>query len=284
MSQEQSKNNIIDKLKKVQTAEYILAKRYADAFWIFQIILLCSAVVFAIYPLDILVCTITVFVATVLDALLSYKSDKHKSNAENDKRKYEFSDAFGILPSKLDLASLECDVSENTLSRVSNELLEGVAYYTMEQEGDKRALEALRESAWFSSKLANMCKNLLWVALLLTLGLAYIFVTYFVEYGESVATARMASKIVSVILLFIISKGLLSNLLGYCNFAKICENILSSAEKMLGQEKTERIYVIMLMSEYQLYRAQAPMIPTLLWEKKRKKLNGIWVNLYSAKK
>lgn len=284
MNQEQSKNDIIDKLKKIQTAEYILAKCYAGAFWIFQIILLCSAVVFAICPLDILVCTITVFVAAVVGALLSCKSDKHKSNAENAKRKYEFSDAFGILPSKLDLASLECDVSENTLSRVSNELLEGVAYYTMEQEGNKRALEALRESAWFSLKLANKCKNLLLVALLLTLGLAYIFVTYFAEYGESVATARMASKIVSVILLFIISSGLLSNLLGYYNFAKICENILSSAEKMLGQEKTERIYVIMLMSEYQLYRAQAPMIPTLLWKKKRKKLNGIWVNLYSAKK
>lgn len=280
MSQEQPKNDINDKLKKFQTAEYILAKRYAAAFWIVQIILLCSAVVFAIYPLDILVCTITVFIAAIVVAFLSYKSDKHKSNAEKAKRKHEFSDAFGILPSKLDLASLECDIPENTISRVSNELLEGVAYYTKEQEGGKRALEELHESAWFSLNLANNCKNFLGVALLLILVFAYIFGTYFAEYGESVASAKMASKIVSVILLFIISSGLLSNLLGYYNFAKICDNITSSAEKMLDQEKAERIYVIMLMSEYQLYRAQAPMIPTFLWRKNRKRLNEIWKNLY----
>ena len=284
MSQEQPKNDIIDKLKKFQSAEYILAKRYAAAFWISQIILLGAAVVFVVYPLDILVCTITGFVSALIVAFCSYKSDKHKSNAENAKRKHEFSDAFGILPYKLDLASLECNIPENTLSSVSNELLEGIAYYTKEPEGDKRALEELCESAWFSFEFANKCKNFLGVISLLIGVLVYILGSYFAEYCESVATVKMASKIVSAILLFIISSGLLYNFSGYYNFAKICEKIASSAERMLDQEKIERIYVIMLMSEYQLYRAQAPLIPTFLWKKKRKRLNEIWENLYSSKK
>ena len=269
---------VIDNLKTLQSARFAQAKKWSIALWAIEGGLLFFAIFLIFFPLDFFSNPTIVLFCALLTGYVRYKVDEYKANAEYIKRLNEFADGFDIIPSQHELASLEDSISEKSVNSVTNEIKEGVEYYTSEQPGARRALKNLAESAWFTWSLSKKCFHFLCAVLVLVLIMAYLLFSVYTEYAAKTENIKLGSHLVSAILLFIVSTGILHSCLGFCHFANECEEIKKDAFDMLEKPDIEKTDAIMLLSKYQLIRSQAPMIPTFMWKISRHRLNKIWSN------
>jgi len=211
-------------------------------------------------------------------AYLATQAAKHRSLAESLKRQHELADGFGKAPSCAQLADTKHALGELLSDEVDAQLRPGITYSSEAENGAHRLLENLIESAWFSKHLASWCSKRLCAVFAVSLVLSVSILLWCVGHlnNPSVTLEAAASKLVSATLLFMLSVGLIRTWLSFSRFAGKSQVNEQQAAAQLQHNKSDNLEALRLLTEYQLARATAPMIPTWVWRYRKEKLNHDW--------
>ena len=145
-----------------------------------------------------------------------------------------------------------------------------------ETEGPRRALQNLKESAWWSKQLARQMGRISLVATSLAV-LGTIFVLLIaVQTIQDLTLLSTISRFVIASLLAFLSVGVARLTWNYYNFGVKAETYENRAKSLLDSGELSEIEAVKLWQEYHLARGSAPMWPTLLWRLSRHRLNELW--------
>lgn len=207
---------------------------------------------------------------------LQWRSDVIKGSAESLKRKLEYHNAFGWAITGYEMAQYLLQVPRKSIQRLPREG-EGEPYFASTQGiGPTRALENVRESAWWSKnqaeRLGHICFGITALAFLVALAI----LLFAVQAVDDPSARSGIGRIVTATITFVVSFGLIRLALGYAGFAKAAARVVESAEQALGAGGGEMIQAIKLLHDYQLARASAPLLPTWYYNRIRGHLNRLW--------
>jgi hypothetical protein len=263
-------------MEKLVNAAYLLAKRWAG------VVVVLQAVLYLVGVLAVFVLFLTLsypWIAlplALVGAWVSGRASKFKGAAETLKRQHEHWAAFGQAPSNRQLADWRVDLPDQIRADLDRLLREGITYSSEKPVGPLRALENLAESAWFSKHLARSCATGLCIifAVSLALAVSLLLLSATTLAGSSVGIA--AAKCVSATLLFLISVGTLRSWLAYHRFSQKAGEIDAEACRLSAEGDPDPCEAYRLLTEYQIARASAPLIPTFVWRWRQRRLNENW--------
>ncbi len=228
-------------------------------------------------------------VAAAILAFLRMRTNFLKGVAESLKRAHEFLDGFGIRPSATLLADLTATRKDHLPAAAMSELNKGLQFASGSPVGAKRALENIQESAWWSKSGAARARNLLLivfavvlVASIVTLNALNLHIDKQMLQPSGDFKAA-AARVVSSTLLCIFSLGLLPGIWGFHRFSIKAAEVDSECDRRLSNSQLTEVEALRIVSEYQIARASAPMIPTCVWAWKRDKMNAAF-DRYKARK
>lgn len=220
---------------------------------------------------------------------LLWWSDCWKSAAQGLHRKLDLEDSFGWSITKKELADY--------LARFTGKLdplcgkAKGSYFASQEPAGTKRALQNLRESAWWSMHLGESMGWVFALLILLIIGGSIFLLNVSIitipltpaqtpPTNGGLAPLEVVNagviKIVTSVLLFIISYGLLKLAVGYFSFASQSRQIREKAEALQDSDCSDQVAAIKLWQDYHLARGAAPLLPNWIWKAREKKLNSLF--------
>jgi hypothetical protein len=217
-------------------------------------------------------------VSTMVLAVVKFNTDDLRGKAERLKRAYEFADSFGEGVAKKLLAEIDVSSPRHLSSTDLVELSRGVVFASATEQGPRRALENLQESAWWSNQNARLTAHILCsiAALIFTSALIILIVVTVAPGPHDLSLEASVGRIVASTLLCVFSLNLIQTVIKLYRFAAKAGAIDDEAEHRLDQTSSNPIDTMRLLSEYQIARASAPMIPTFIWKLRAEKLNGVW--------
>jgi hypothetical protein len=265
-----------DDLKPLSQAYYELAKRW---WWwsigckLFVFIVGLTSTLLVIFPIY------APFLAATLEIVSEiclWRSDTIKDSAEALRRKLDARESFGWSISNAELSDLYIK-TPNSLHKLAPRETQGENYFASQLPvGEKRALENIQESAWWSKHLSGkMFQYCLIISLFI---LAIILATLIVCIQTSSskdALINIARIVTSTLMLFFIL-GLFRRIIGYYQFSQKAAEIESKIEILLNTQNITESDAIKIMHEYQLARSSSPLIPSFIWKQMRGKLNIMW--------
>ena len=212
-------------------------------------------------------------------ALLSAKEEKLKSIAETLKRQHEYWQGLGVPPARGLLAELQVRAPGSLTKEIENLLREGLTFSSVKSCGPERALENLSESSWFTKELAAWCGDRLREVFIGSVLVAVIVLLVIASSVGAGTTSTGIAKCVASSLAFLMSVGVLRSWLAYERYSREAGEIEAEAQRLLKAAPVNAFDAQRLLAEYQLVRASAPAIPTLVWSRRRDKLNRAWNEL-----
>lgn len=149
-------------------------------------------------------------------------------------------------------------------------------FASTQMPGQRRAVENVRESAWWSKHIAA-CAGLVCVfATALLLLPAILTAVVVLPSIQGMATGVAVSRVASGFFLLLPTLGLARLSHSYYDFSSKASGIEGQASALLDHAEIEEAQAVRLMTEYHLARATAPMLPTLIWKLKQGRLNRVW--------
>ncbi len=148
-------------------------------------------------------------------------------------------------------------------------------FASTEVAGSSRALDNLQESSWWSKHLARRMGHLTFG---ITIGLTVASLTVLlisINSVQSFDTLTSIGRVVTSGLILILSLGLVRLTVGYYHFGKKAEQSEREAIRLLTSDSDE-LAAVKAWHEYYVSRAEAPLIPSLLWRYMNKDLNELW--------
>ena len=204
-----------------------------------------------------------------------WRSDDFKGTAEKIKRQLEEHDGFGWNISESDLANVMAECPKRFLATLSHEQLAGSVFASGTGKGPRRAVENLRESAWWSKHLAKItATGLKLIILILFVGAISALLVSIKTVADRAVLANIA-KVVTSTLVLGFSLGLLRLLQSYLVFSQKAGDAEQKGERLL-KEEVEAVDAVRVLSSYQMARASAPLLPTFVWKLNKDRLNNIW--------
>lgn len=255
---------------------FTLAKRWAKFSFICKLVGFLVGVLTVMIPLVPTYAPVLVFVLAILADWLAWRSDNYKGIAEALLRKLDGHDSFGWALSKAELSDLLMRSPLRVNKLVVAKALSGEYFASKEPPGTKRALENLQESAWWSKHLSERMGNYYLVGTCLLVGIAILVLLISVQAIDNTQTLSSLGRVVTSALTLVFSLNLFRSVLGYQNFSTKAGQIEKVVENLLVSQGVQESEAIKLMSEYQLIRASAPLIPTWLWNRMENELNATW--------
>jgi hypothetical protein len=255
---------------------FTLAKRWARFSFISKLIGFLVGVLTVTIPLVPTYAPVFVFVLAVLADWLAWRSEAYKGIAEALLRKLDGHDSFGWALSKAELSDLLMRSPLRVDKLVVAKALSGEYFASKEPPGTKRALENLQESAWWSKHLSERMGNYYLIGTCLLVCIAILVLLISVQTIDNTQTLSSLGRVVTSALTLVFSLNLFRSVLGYQSFSIKAGQIEKFAENLLVSSGIQESEAIKLMSEYQLIRASAPLIPTWLWNRMENELNATW--------
>jgi hypothetical protein len=207
----------------------------------------------------------------------AWRSDRAKSIAETLLRKLDYRDALGWEISRAELSDVLARSSGKLRRRIPPEDHGENYFASSESVGPVRALQNLQESAWWSKHLAEKTgRYTLAGTTVATLGSLLILVTT-VGTLQNFEVLASVGRVVTAVLMFAVSLGLVRLTLGYYDFGQRAHRTEQRATEFLRGGCTE-IDAIKLYNDYHLDRAVAPLVPDRVWKWTRDQLNELWDN------
>jgi hypothetical protein len=230
-------------------------------------------------------------ILAALSEFLQWFSDRWKGAAQQLHRKLDFENSFGwqITDREMKdfLARYAGDIDSFSVPSKGNFFASG------EQPGPRRAVENLRESAWWSMHLSE---TMWWIfitaIILIFFGCIFLLNISVQNFSEATTTtasqvgrssgaqpAGVSASVVKVVtstVLFIFSYGLFKFATGYFSFSHKSRQIADKAEGVLGNGAIDEVQAIKLWQDYHLARDAAPLVPNWIWKLREKKLNRVW--------
>ena len=252
------------------------AKRWAGANIILQGVLFILGVVAFFWPFLTLSYPWLAVPMTLIGAEVVRRASDFKVLAEEAKRLHELAAGFGIQPSGCQLADLRQNL-KNELSAEQEALLKkGITYASAEPVGPRRTLENLCESAWFTKHLANRCAAWVQWTFIGSLVTAISLLLWLVGSHASNGGTELGAQSIAATFTFLISVGTIVSWVEYLKLSHKAKDIDAEAERLLASETPSAFQVHCLLTEYQVARASAPLIPTWIWKLYRESLNNDW--------
>lgn len=209
----------------------------------------------------------------VASLICASKSAEARGDAENLKRHLEGWTHFGEPISGRKLADFQQKTPKGLPPEVDALLTEGNRFASHQQPGAKRAAENISESAWFSHHLAKWCASaLLWTLLCAGVG-SVALLLYSTEKFAELSSRVYATKVVSAVLVFLMTGAAWKSWQSFGSFSGKAKEVDTAAAELASEDAPEEAAVRRLLTEYQLARAKAPLIPTWVWKLKQKSLN-----------
>lgn len=212
----------------------------------------------------------------LLGAWMSGRAAKFKGMAERAKRQHEYLAGFGVAPSGGMLADLRVGLANELPAETDRLLRQGITYSSGKPPGVARVLENLCESGWFTKHLADWCACTLRALFLATVGIAVVLLLFSATSLSGTPVGIVAAKFVAATMIFLISIGTLRSWLAYAALSQKAGDIDAEADRLLAAGKLDAFEAQRLLSEYQLSRASAPLVPTWVWRLRRETLNKHW--------
>ena len=211
----------------------------------------------------------------ILSEFLQFLSDRYKCIAESLRRKLDFFASFGWKISAKEVSDILLKLPLSLQKKIST--LPEEKYFMSETEvGPLKSFENLEESAWWSKHLSkitlNFCLLIIFVVVLLSGVTLYVSINCNLDQQY----IPKVSKIVTSSIMVLFSIGLFKTAMGYFKFHTKSEQIDGCLSDKIKSAMHFVPDCIKLWSEYHVARASAPLIPTIIWEKNKERLNHLW--------
>lgn len=263
-------------LETLVNRAYDRAKRWAGALLILQSGLFLAGVLAIFWPAWTLTYPWLAVPLALVGAWISARASKFKGMAEGAKRQHEYVAGFGVKPSLRELANLRQSLKNQLSPEADNLLKLGITYASEESCGPRRTLENLSESAWFTKHLATHCVHWVATTFIVTLVIAISLLLWSAAEVTGIAAGAAAAKSLAATFTFLISVGSIRSWVGYAKLERIADKIDGDASTMLATADPSTFEVQRLLTEYQVTRASAPLIPTWIWKVHRNSMNEDW--------
>lgn len=255
---------------------FTLAKRWARFSLVCKLAGFLVGVLTVLLPLVPAYAPVLVFMLAMMADWLAWRSDTHKGIAEAWLRKLDGRDCFDWAISGAELSDLLMRSPSKVDKLVIAKALSEEYFASKEPPGTTRALENLQESAWWSKHSSERMRNYYLAGTCLLVASAVLVLLISVQAIDNKQTLSSLGRIVTSVLTLVFSLNLFRSVLGYHNFSVKAGQIEKSTENLLASQGVQESEAIKLMSEYQLARASAPLIPTWLWNRMEGELNATW--------
>jgi hypothetical protein len=275
MEESQAQTHAAREIRGVLSAYFSRAKLWWAGSLIAQVLAILGGAA------TVLMSETSLGLALVLGAISSlascglWRGERFRDRAESLLRHTEFEDGFGW---RLDPKLLSDALSEATsLERLAQRRIQEqrTFYASRRAPSPQRALDNLRESAWWSEHLSNFMGRVTAVG-----GGALLVVCLWSLLVAGISVGSMSPLALSNIVTAVVSLAFTGNTIrlpvDYFSFAAAARSFDRRASDLLrNPEPTERD-ALRLLHEYQFERARAPLIPTWAWRLRREALNAIW--------
>jgi len=265
-----------DDLQPLSQAYFELAKKW---WWLsigckfFVFIVGLTSTLLVIFPIY------SPFLAAILEIaseICLWRSDTIKDGAEALRRKLDVRDSFGWSISNTELSDLYIRTPDS-LRKLAPRETQGENYFASQiPVGEKKALENIQESAWWSKHLsAKMFQYCLVTSLSLLAIILGTLIVCIQTLSSRDALINIGRIVTSTLMLFFIL-GFCRRVIGYYEFSQKASQIESRIEVLLNTQNVTESDAIKIMHEYQLARSSSPLIPSFIWKQMRGKLNVMW--------
>jgi hypothetical protein len=233
---------------------------------------------FSAKPIPFIVAVFTLFAE-----LSWYRSEAIKSRGQWLRRKLDLQDSLGWEMSGAEFSDLIIRCPASVKSRARSDGSNEPYFASKEQPGPARAIHNVMESAWWSKHLSErMSQICLGVLIVGAIG-AIAMLIVAVQAVDDRDTRSSIARVVTALLMFLLSIGVIKLGLSYSGFAKTAGRIEEAANSLDQSGHADLTGAIKIMCEYHIARAVGPIIPTWIWRRRRDELNATWER-YRAKK
>lgn len=214
--------------------------------------------------------------AAYLAFLFRLASDRLGRRGEAAHRAFEWIESLGIAPSARELADIEDDVPWYVMA-MANRIDVAEPYYASTlAESPGRAVTNTYESAWWTARLAiDMVRVETLKFGAFALGGLLVLRAAGVAAGRPGGAAKSTIELGSAMILFLITQGPLRRIIDFVALRDGAAKTVARCESALVQP-IDRAEAVRTLTSYQLVRAAAPRLPTLLWKLRRRRLNELW--------
>jgi len=221
---------------------------------------------------------IAVTVAALAGSLFRWWGDVWRRQAERLLRAKELRDGLDWSVEPKMFADLRATYSSLARKAGTRQAEQREFYDTEEVPGPRRLLEMLRESTWWSERLARFAFQLCFVLVaLLVIASLYAGLPLARAFSGVPDFAQLVSLYTALIcLLFSCDLGRL--VVGYSGFAGDARDAYGRLNALASHDTLSESSVLSIVLEYQFARADAPPIPDWMWRFQRDTLNETWAD------
>ena len=152
---------------------------------------------------------------------------------------------------------------------------QGNFFASSETSGARRALDNLRESAWWTQQLATLMVWITGVAAVVV-GVIALWSLLVAATVISSATPLVVSNVVTAVIALVFAGNLVRLPFDFSSLsASACESDQKASE-LIRAGSVETSDALRLLGDYQLKRAVGPLLPDWAWRLRRKHFNEIW--------
>ena len=210
----------------------------------------------------------------LLSEYLQFRSDKYKGTAETLRRKLDFFHSFGWKISPKDISDILLTVPVKLANEVESTPEE--AYFMSDKSvGTVKSLENLEESSWWSKHLAKIAFNYCIGIIIFIVVAIIIALIISLNCTSDIQKIPKISKIITSTIMVLFSIGFVKTAIGYFRFHLKSETIDSLIPDKIKSASLEVSDCVKLWSEYHIARVSAPLIPSIIWESNKARLNEL---------
>ena len=214
-------------------------------------------------------------VLTIAYSLLQWRADALQEKTEAIKRKLEYQDGLGWIISEQEKSDLILEASRTARKKAYGP--EDSPYFdSLEATSPRRAIENLRQSAWYTRHQAKEMSFLVFAFSVVVLTLAFGFMVVALQSLTPQEWGPSIGRIVITVLVFFVANEYIRIGFRYLSLSQRAERITDRGTQFWQLETLTETQAIKLLHEYQIARVTAPMIPDWLWRIRKEELNRLW--------
>ena len=262
-------------IQKLMTAQFAEAKRWwfwANVLKLSVVIITTVSIVEKEQPEWIWILTALL---TATYVVLQWNTDALQGKAEVVRRKFDFQNGLGWEITEQEKAALLIGASR-AVKETAYGLEESLYFDSQEPVSLRRAVENLRQSAWYTSHQASEMSKWAFAGSTVIFVLAGVSMVVVLQSPPLHSWGPTIGRTIVTVIVFFLAMGYIYLGSRYRYLARQAEIAVDRASNLLELETIEEIPTIQLFHEYQIACAAAPMIPDWLWNRKKCELNRLW--------
>lgn len=222
---------------------------------------------------------IAVTVIALAGSVLRSWGDLWRGHAERLLRAKELRDGLGWSVDSKMFADLRATYSSLAHRAGARQAEQREFYDTDEAPGPRRLVEMMRESSWWSERLASFAFRLsLFLVTLLAVASLYTGMPLAQAFSGSPPDFAQVGSLYTALICLLFSCDLGRLLIGYSQFASDARDANLQLNALAKQASLSEAAVLRTVLEYQFARAEAPPIPDWMWRMWRLTLNATWAD------